>query len=289
MKKTKTIFLVDDDEDDRMLIMEAIRDVIGNVEITQIESGYKLLDVLAGLKPGPDLILMDMNMPKMNGLEILCAMKQHAIHRSIPVVILSTTSSSRLVSKAYEQGANAFMIKPVTPADYEMMARAVDICFLNRFSADRFLASVKPVTARSMLIIEDNDDHSDLMSIAIKQGMPDVRAIRLPDKASTLHFLNTEYKNLKPQPEMILLDLYLPTREDGLSLLEDIRQFIVANQLAQVPIIVFSYSDHREDLDASYAKQANGYVIKHPDISKWSFYFENLSYFWSKTMSIPRD
>jgi CheY-like chemotaxis protein len=82
MKKTKTIFLVDDDEDDRMLIMEAIRDVIGNVEITQIESGYKLLDVLAGLKPGPDLILMDMNMPKMNGLEILCAMKQHAIHRS---------------------------------------------------------------------------------------------------------------------------------------------------------------------------------------------------------------
>ncbi|WAC13512.1 hypothetical protein [Dyadobacter pollutisoli] len=44
----------------------------------------------------------------------------------------------------------------------------------------------------------------------------------------------------------------------------------------------------REDVKASYAKQANGYVIKHPDITKWSFYFENLSYFWSGTMSLPK-
>jgi CheY-like chemotaxis protein len=288
MKKMKTIFLVDDDEDDRMMIVEAIEDVIRNVEITQIENGVALLDVLAGGKPVPDLILMDMNMPKLNGLEILCSMKKDAVHRSIPVVILSTTSSSQLVGKAYELGANAFMIKPVSPLDYEMMAKAVDICFLNRFSADKFLASVRPPKARNILIIEDNDDLSELMNFALKQSMPEVKAIRMPDKASTLHFLNTQYKSLKPLPEMILLDLYLPTREDGLSLLEEIRQFIVANNMARVPIIVFSHSDHREDVDASYAKQANGYVVKHPDISKWSFYFENLCYFWSKTMSLPK-
>jgi CheY-like chemotaxis protein len=288
MKKMKTILLVDDDEDDRMMIIEALRGVIQDVEITQIENGLGLVAFFEDNKPAPDLILMDMNMPKMNGLEILCIMKKDPVHRAIPVVILSTTSSSELVGRAYELGANAFMIKPITLLDYEMMAKAVDVCFLNSFSSDRFLASVRPPKARSILIIEDNDDHSELMNIALKQGMPEVKAIRLPDKDSTLHFLHTQYKNLKPLPEMILLDLYLPTRKEGLSLLEEIRQFIAVNNLARVPIIIFSYSDHREDLDASYAKQANGYLIKHPDIAKWAFYFENLCYFWSKTMSLPK-
>jgi CheY-like chemotaxis protein len=289
MKNTKTIFVVDDDEDDRSLITEAIRDSLQHVEIEQIEGGTALLDVLRNENATPDLVMMDMNMPRMNGLEILCAIKKDLVRRSIPVVILSTTSNSRLISQAYELGANAFMIKPVSTADYQAMARAIDICFLNTFSADRFITSVKPPTARSILIIEDNDDHSELMRFALKQGMPDVKAIRLSDKAETLEFLHTRYKNLKPLPEMILLDLYLPTREDGLKVLEEIQDFIMANHLARVPIIVFSYSDHREDVAASFAKQANGYVIKHPDISKWSFYFENLCYFWSKTMALPKN
>jgi CheY-like chemotaxis protein len=289
MKKRKTIFLVDDDEDDRMLMTEAIQEMVSNVEIIEIENGSGLLDMLKDRQGSlPDLVLMDMNMPKLNGLEILFAMKTNPVYNSIPVVILSTTSTSQLIGKAYELGANAFMIKPVAQSEFEMIARAIDICFLNRLSADRFLASIRPEKARSILIIEDNDDHSELMDFAIRQSMPDVRAIRLADRASTLEFLKTKYKNLRPVPEMILLDLYLPTREDGLKLLDEIPEFIVANNLAHVPIIVFSYSDHHEDRSASYAKQANGYVIKHPDISKWSFYFENLCYFWSKTMRLPQ-
>ena len=289
MKKTKTIFIVDDDEDDRSLIREAIGDFIRHGEIIEVDGGSALLGMLQDKTTAPDVVLMDMNMPRMNGLEILCAIKKDPSRRSIPVVIISTTSNARLINQAYELGANAFMIKPVSTWDYQAMARAIDICFLNTLSADHFLTSFKPPTARSILIIEDNDDHSELMHFALKQGMPDVKAIRLSDKAETLQFLHTSYKNLKPLPEMILLDLYLPTREDGLSLLEEIQEFIIINQLARVPIIVFSYSDHREDLAASFAKQANGYVVKPPDINKWSFYFENLCYFWSKTMTISRD
>nr|WP_295924823.1 response regulator [uncultured Dyadobacter sp.] len=289
MKKTRTIFIVDDDEDDRLLIAEAIEDFIQNIEIVQLDSGPALFSMLQSNATVPDLVLMDMNMPKVNGLELLCTLKKDPLHRAIPVVILSTTSTSKLISQAYELGANAFMVKPVSTADYHAMARAVDVCFLNTCSADRFLRSFKPPRARSVLIIEDNDDHSELMQFALKQGMPDVKAIRLSNKAETMQFLHTRYKSLRPEPEMILLDLYLPTRDDGLSLLEKIQEFIIANHLARVPIIVFSYSDHREDLAASFAKQANGYVVKPPDIDKWSFYFENLSYFWSKTMALPKD
>jgi CheY-like chemotaxis protein len=289
MKKIRTIFIVDDDEDDRSLVTEAIRDIIRHGDIVEVDGGNALLEMLQDEDAAPDLVLMDMNMPRMNGLEILCAMKKDPSRRSIPVVILSTTSNSKLINQAYELGANAFMTKPVTTADYHTMARAIDVCFLNTCSADRFLTSFKPSVARSIIMIEDDDDHSELMHFAIKQGMPDVKAIRLSDRAETLRFFHTSYKDLKPSPEMILLDLYLPTREDGLSLLEEIQAFIVHNRLPRVPIIIFSYSDHREDLAASFAKQANGYVIKHPDIKKWSFYLENLYYFWSKTMAFPRN
>ncbi|WP_353718938.1 response regulator [Dyadobacter sp. 676] len=287
MTTGKTIFIVDDDEDDRLLITEAFRDFEPYVEIVLLEDGCGLLDMLRKNIIMPDLVLMDMNMPRVSGLEVLHTMKKDPVHQAIPVVILSTTSNSSLISQAYEMGANAFMVKPVTTTDYQAMARAINICFLNTFSADHFLTSFKPPVARSILIIEDNDDHSRLIHFALKQRMPNVEAIRLSDKYETIQFLHNQYKGLKPLPAMILLDLYLPTREDGLSVLEEIRKFIVINRLARVPIIVFSYSDHREDLAASFAKQANGYLVKPQDFSKWSFYFENLSYFWSKTMALP--
>jgi CheY-like chemotaxis protein len=289
MEKATTIFLVDDDEDDRLIISEAIQSVISNVRILEVSSGMELLELLNDpAAPTPDLITLDMNMPGIDGLGILKILKQEISHRHIPIVMMSTTSERHLISEAYRLGVNAFIVKPVTPTDYEMVAQAVNLCFLNHFSAAQLPATtVASNRAVSIIVIEDNEDHWNLMNFALKQSWPNLNLVRLRNKNTTLDFLSNCYKSLSPAPQMILLDLYLPNRQDGLSLLESIRYFLSINKLPEVPVIVFSYSNHKKDINACYALQANAYMVKPPDASQWPLYFKGLAHFWSKTIHSP--
>ena len=67
-------------------------------------------------EPSPVVILLDLKLPKMNGLEVLKAIKAHPVYKTIPVVILTTSAESSDIKSAYELGANSYIMKPV---DYE--------------------------------------------------------------------------------------------------------------------------------------------------------------------------
>jgi CheY-like chemotaxis protein len=289
MEKPKTIFLVDDDGDDRMLIGEAIQNLSKSVVIREIENGYELLELLnAEDGEKPELILIDMNMPQINGLETLFKLRQNLDNRHIPVLMISTASNKELVLEAYRMGVNAFIPKPVTLAEYESLAQAVNLCFLNYPQISE--GDIHPVSgnnAANVIIIEDNDDHWNLMNLAIRQSTQKLNLIRLRDKNSTLDFLDNCYKNLVPAPKLILLDLYLPSRKHGLGLLESIRYFLSINNLADIPIIVFSNSNYRKDMDACYEKQANAYIVKPADVTVWPHYFTRLFNLWAKTIRFP--
>ena len=104
----RKIYLVDDDEDDRMLIRQALESVSEEIEIVEFTNGKELLAVLEdNLSVEPSLILIDMNMPIMNGAEALSALKNRSDLRHIPVVLLSTSESSNFIEQAYQFGANA--------------------------------------------------------------------------------------------------------------------------------------------------------------------------------------
>lgn len=128
----KTIYLADDDEDDRMLIRVAVEQAIGPVRIIELDSGDDLITLInkRGVSGDPAMIIMDMTMPRMSGLETLGMLKLNDASRHIPVVILSTTSNHALVRDAYERGVNAFLEKPVYEADFVKLAKAVDACFM---------------------------------------------------------------------------------------------------------------------------------------------------------------
>ncbi|MGN7887739.1 response regulator [Dyadobacter sp. 22481] len=129
----KTIYLADDDEDDRMLIRLAVQEVIAPVRIVELDSGDDLIKLIGnqGISDDPTVIIMDMNMPRLSGLETLGILKLSNASRHIPVVMLSTTSNRALVRDAYERGVNAFLEKPVHEADFVKLAKAVDTCFMN--------------------------------------------------------------------------------------------------------------------------------------------------------------
>ena len=118
-----TILICDDDEDDRMLTQQALEDAHISNDLRFVEDGEQLLEYLyqrgqfsgeTGAAPRPGLILLDLNMPKMDGREALQRIKGDPTLIDIPVVVLTTSGSDADVIRSYRLGVNSFITKPVT-------------------------------------------------------------------------------------------------------------------------------------------------------------------------------
>lgn len=127
MNKIKTagkisILIADDDADDRELIQAAFDENSTQHHISFVENGEELLHYLKReghyadetLHPFPQIILLDLNMPKKDGREALRELKADNVLKSIPVIILTTSMEEKDIIKSYELGVNSFIIKPVT-------------------------------------------------------------------------------------------------------------------------------------------------------------------------------
>ena len=120
--KPITILLADDDPDDRRLTQDAFEESRLANDLRFVEDGQELLDYLrrqgrfqaAGAAPRPGLILLDLNMPKLDGREALQAIKADPSLRSIPIVVLTTSKSEEDVFRSYDLGVNSFITKPVS-------------------------------------------------------------------------------------------------------------------------------------------------------------------------------
>lgn len=117
-----SILIADDDADDRDLIKAAFDENSNQHHISFVENGEELLRYLKRdghyadetLHPFPQIILLDLNMPKKDGREALQELKTDNIFKSIPVIVLTTSMEEKDVVKSYELGVNSFIIKPVT-------------------------------------------------------------------------------------------------------------------------------------------------------------------------------
>jgi CheY-like chemotaxis protein len=113
--------MVDDDKDDRMMTEKALRKNRVINPMLFLEDGEELMDYLRrkgkfsapGGAPTPCFILLDLNMPKMDGRKALELLKADPAFRSIPVVILTTSQAEEDIVKSYNLGANSFITKPV--------------------------------------------------------------------------------------------------------------------------------------------------------------------------------
>lgn len=118
-----TILICDDDEDDRMLTQQALENAHISNNLRFVEDGEQLLDYLyqrgeysgeTGKAPRPGLILLDLNMPKMDGREALKVIKGDKTLQDIPIVVLSTSRLDQDIIRSYQLGVNSFITKPVT-------------------------------------------------------------------------------------------------------------------------------------------------------------------------------
>lgn len=125
------ILLVEDSADDADLTTRALRKNNMTNKIMHVKDGVEAIDVLfnEGNYGGhhtpikPKVILMDLHMPRMNGIEVLEKIKNDDRTKSIPVVILSSSKQQKDIRRCYELGANSYIIKPV---EFEAFAQAIN-------------------------------------------------------------------------------------------------------------------------------------------------------------------
>ncbi len=125
MRKTESkrtvVIIAEDDPDDRLLIKDAFKEASQDVvDVFFVQDGVEMLDYLyhrgkfhdGGSSPHPELVLLDLNMPKKGGMEVLETIKTDPALRTIPVVVLTTSRSPEHISRSYELGGNGFITKP---------------------------------------------------------------------------------------------------------------------------------------------------------------------------------
>lgn len=122
-KESVTILLVEDNEDDVFFIIEALGGNAGNRRIFSLKDGVEAMQYLRnedpdGEYPRPDLILLDLNMPRKDGREVLIEIKQDPNLKSIPVVILTTSNAEDDIKSSYEHAANSYITKPFGLNDF---------------------------------------------------------------------------------------------------------------------------------------------------------------------------
>jgi CheY-like chemotaxis protein len=129
------ILLVEDDAADALLIRDALLERAPDHVITRVEDGLAALRHLNDpMLPRPDLIVLDLNMPRMNGHELLEILKKDEVLKVIPVVVLSTSQAPKDVVGAYKRHANAYIAKPVNLDHFVQAVRSIDAFFLGTAS-----------------------------------------------------------------------------------------------------------------------------------------------------------
>jgi CheY-like chemotaxis protein len=118
------ILIADDDFEDFLLIKHTFEENGPNVHLTHVEDGQYLIDILKAQgkynKFGelPNLILLDLNMPRKNGFDVLKEIKENSTLKKIPIIIFTTSKAARDIEKAYELGANCYVSKPQTVEEW---------------------------------------------------------------------------------------------------------------------------------------------------------------------------
>lgn len=123
MRNLKPILLVEDDAVDAMTFERALSDLNIKNEVVHRTNGEEALEYLSGEdKEKPCFIFLDLNMPRMNGIEFLEVVKSDSNLRRIPVVVLTTSDSEKDVVESFELGVAGYMVKP---ADYKKFVEAI--------------------------------------------------------------------------------------------------------------------------------------------------------------------
>ena len=117
------LLLADDDPDDRIFFADALKELPFAATLSTVNDGVQLMDHLADASPDlPDLVFLDLNMPRKSGIECLSDIKQNDLYKDLPVIIFSSSFNPGIVDLLYQKGAMRYIRKP---GDYDQLKKAI--------------------------------------------------------------------------------------------------------------------------------------------------------------------
>jgi CheY-like chemotaxis protein len=127
----KNVLLVEDNEGDILLLREAFEDLDIDIKLNIVKDGEEALGYLYQQIENsegtmPDIVLLDINIPKINGLEVLKKLKEDRATRLIPVIMLTTSSSKKDIETAYNSYANSYIVKPDNADNLDKAVHVID-------------------------------------------------------------------------------------------------------------------------------------------------------------------
>jgi chemotaxis family two-component system response regulator Rcp1 len=136
------VLLVEDSAGDVRLTQEALRDANRRIHLHVASDGAEAMAFLRRegvhvASPRPDLILLDLNLPKMDGRQVLAQIKADESLKTIPTIILTTSEAEADILKSYQLQANCFLSKPVQLEDFENLVRSINDFWLTKVKLPR--------------------------------------------------------------------------------------------------------------------------------------------------------
>ena len=135
-KDKPRVLLVEDNPGDIRLTQEALKESKMDIHLDVVSDGEQAIDFL--MKRGkytdsirPHIVLLDLNLPKKNGIEVLKEVKAHESLRKIPVIVLTTYDADPDISKSYSLHANCYILKPVDFDDFAKAIRLIEVYWFN--------------------------------------------------------------------------------------------------------------------------------------------------------------
>ncbi len=274
MKKIE-ILLVEDDADDAELTLLAFEtgDIVKKNQIHVVRDGVEALEYLFDtqaeatlhLNHHPQLILLDLKLPKLNGLDLLKKIKSHPEAKKIPVVILTGSKDINDWTESYSLGAVCFLHKT---CDFDKFVEAINWIALGAIEEESSMSEMEEKTQNNeeILLVEDDPDDAELTSLAFeKNGNSAKNKMHVTrDGVEALEYIFgfadeiDEDTPLKRRPKLILLDLALP-KINGLEVLKRIKSHPEAKN---IPVVVLTGSKDWMDWTNALSLGVTQYIDK---------------------------
>ena len=235
----------------KILIINDDEALVGAIQIKLQINGYQTAVAYNGEEglakaqsERPDLILLDMTMPRKSGFEVLGSLNKTEELKTIPVIIISNTGEAIEIEKAKEMGIKDYLIEAEFSPD--------DV--LGKIQAALGAGGLEKVPAKpngvKILLVEDDHFLRDILAQKLRDA--GYRVVQSIDGEGAIRLINDE------KPNLVLLDLILP----GIDGFEVLKQKKESQELVNIPVIILSNLGQKEEIDRGLALGASDFIIK---------------------------
>ncbi len=272
------ILVVDDGEEDVLFLRRAFEAMGLHHRLTSVGDGDEAIKYLsrrapyddAALYPMPDVVVLDLKMPKRNGFEVLEWLREQKTLKPAPVVVLTSSNRDEDKRRAKELGAGSYYTKPVDFA--KLVGVAKDI---NR----RWLSHSRTL---GLLVVDDDDNDRFLLQRSFEKLNVGYRIQALRNGGEALALIKGEGiyadRQAYPFPSFILTDLKM-SEGDGFAILSYLKEH---PEILIVPVVMLSGSDDPDDVRQAYLLGASSFIVKPQGLDELEGIVQKLHYYWSE-------